>query len=244
MALPSLIAFGPLAPWPASDRVNQLRLALQHESSLRPIVNAIQELPQLWEALSNQDPSLNSIAGEAAADQLAQWTTGANINQIVEDKCNVTRMPLTIIAQVVRYISYLRQHDEPLVHHSIRKSVAAGGGIQGFCIGLLSALAVASGKTEDDVGYYAAISVRLAFCVGAYVDLDQQRNSGDSKSSTLAVRWKTPATLEHVQRLISRHSDVSLNFNLHSYTFYLSIITSYQSLDHSSMHYCFISPSS
>nr|WBO01262.1 putative type I non-reducing polyketide synthase [Cladonia rangiferina] len=205
MALPSLIAFGALAPWPAPDRLHQLRNALQHQKSLNPIMKAIQELPLLWKALSKQDPSLHSIAGEAAADQLAQWMTGAGTTQIVDDKGNVTRMPLTTVAQITQYISYLRQYDEPLRHESLTKSAAVGGGIQGFCIGLLSALAVASGKTEDDVGNFAAISVRLAFCIGAYVDLDQHRNSGDSKASTLAVRWKAPTTLEDIQRLLSKH---------------------------------------
>lgn len=215
MPLPSLIAFGALAPWPVSDRLEQLRNALQHQKSLKPIAKAFQELPLLWRALSNQDPSLNGIAGEAAADHLAQWITGVGLAQTGEDKGNVTRMPLTTLAQIADYISYLRQGDEPCGHESVMKSVAAGGGIQGFCIGLLSALAVASGKTEDDVGRFAADSVRLAFCVGAYVDLDQHRNGGDSKASTLAVRWKSPMMLEDIQRLLSRHPGVSIIIKFH-----------------------------
>lgn len=225
MALPSLIAFGALAPWPPLDRLDQLRNTLQHEDSLKPIVKAIQELPLLWKDLSNQDPNLHSIAGAAAADQLAQWISGAGTIQIVDDKGNVTKMPVTTIAQIVQYISYLRQCDGPLAHQSIKRSVAVGGGIQGFCIGLLSALAVASGTTEDDVGHFAAISVRLAFCVGAYVDLDQHCNGGDSKASNLAVRWKAPTTLEDIQRLLSRHRDVSIIAKFRWSTLVSGIIT-------------------
>ena len=213
MAIPSLIAFGALAPWPASDQLDQLRYALYYHNSLKPIIKAIQQLPLLWKALSTQDQSLHGIAGEAAADQLAQWLNGDVTAQTIDDEGNVTRMPLTTITQIAQYVSYLHQYDEPLCHESIIKSTAASGGIQGFCIGLLSALAIASGKTEDDVGNFAAMSVRLAFCVGAYVDLDRHRNGGDSKASTLAVRWKTPTTLEDIQRLLSRHPDVSLFLN-------------------------------
>lgn len=215
MALPSLIAFGALAPLPPSDRLDQLRNALQREDSLKPIVKAIQELPLLWKDLSNQDTILHSIAGAAAADRLAQWISGAGTTQIVDDKGNVTKMPLTTIAQIVQYITYLHQCDAPLGHQSILESVAVGGGVQGFCIGLLSALAVASGKTEDDVGHFAAISVRLAFCVGAYVDLDQHRNGSGSKASNLATRWKAPTTMEDIQRLLSRHPDVSIIAKFH-----------------------------
>ena len=210
MTLPSLIAFGALAPWPVSDRLDQLQNALQHQKCLSPIVKAFRELPKLWKALSDRDPNLNSIAGEAAAAHLAQWISGTGFAEIAENKGNITRMPLTTMAQIADYISYLRQCGEPIGHESVRKSVAAGGGIQGFCIGLLSALAVASGKTEDDVGRIAADSVRLAFCIGAYVDLDRHRNGGDSKALTLAVRWKSPTLLEDIQRLFSRYPDVSV----------------------------------
>ena len=120
-------------------------------------------------------------------------------------------MPLTIISHITQYISYLRQFGEPLTHESIIKGVAVGGGIQGFCIGLLSALAVASAKTEDDVGYFAAIAFRLAFCIGAYVDFDQ-RQGGNAKASTLALRWKASTTLEDIELLLSRYPDVSLLF--------------------------------
>lgn len=195
-------------------------------------MKAVRELPLLWNELSKQDPRLHSIAGEAAADQLAQWTRGAGTPQIVDDKGNITRMPLTTIAHIVQYVNYLRQGDEPLSHESITQSVAPGGGIQGFCIGLLSALAVASGKSEDDVGHFAATSVRLAFCVGAYVDLDHYHNGADSKASTLAVRWKAPTTLEDIQRLLSRHPDVSLIVKLHYLKIYSGMITCCWISDH------------
>ena len=237
MALPSLIAFGALAPWPASDRLDLLRNALQRHSSLKPIIQVIQELPLLWKALSDQDQSLHSIAGEAAADQLARWINGAGPTQTVDDKGNVIRMPLTTITQIVQYVSYLCQYDELLRHESIKRNAAVGGGFQGFCIGLLSALAVASGKTEDDVGNFAAASVRLAFCVGAYVDLDQHRNGGDSKASTLAVRWKTPTTLEDIQRLLSKHPDVGLISILHISISHAGIITCCGKSDHLGMRF-------
>ena len=210
MTLPTLVAFGALAPWPTPDRLDQIRNALQHQESLNPIITAVRELPLLWKALRSADPILGSIEGEVAADQLAHWVTGAGSALVVKDKGNIARLPLTILTQITQYANYLRHCVGPDGHESIIKSVAAGGGIQGFCIGLLSALAVASAKAEIDVGNFAAISVRLAFCVGAYVDLDRHRNGGDSKAITLAVRWKADTVLEHIQALLSRHPDVSL----------------------------------
>jgi len=215
MELPSLIAFGALAPFPSPDRLNQLRIALRHHTSLKSITKAIQELPLLWKILLGSDPSLQSISGEAASSQLSQWISGAGTAQFVEAKGNTTRMPLTIISQIVQYISYLHQPDAPLSQEAVRKSVALGGGIQGFCVGLLSALAVASGKTENDIGDFAAISVKLAFCIGVYVDLDEFTNGGEYKASAVAVRWKAPTKLEDIQLLLSRYQDVSVIINFH-----------------------------
>ncbi|KAL9604332.1 MAG: hypothetical protein Q9179_001888, partial [Wetmoreana sp. 5 TL-2023] len=207
MTLPSLVAFGAVAPWPGTDRLDEIRNALHQHATLEPAIAAIEELPSLWKVLSKQDPRLSCVAGGAAADQLAQWIGAAGVAQLVQDKGNVTRMPLTIMTQIAQYIGYLRQCDEPLDHKSIIESAAAGGGFQGFCIGLLSALAVASGKTEDDVGIFAAASMRLAFCVSAYVDLDRHCIGDDCQVSNLAVRWKAPTTLEDIQSLLSKHPD-------------------------------------
>ncbi|KAL6718201.1 hypothetical protein ACLMJK_004289 [Lecanora helva] len=207
MTLPSLIAFGALAPWPAPDILRQLQDSIRNHKSLKPIIQAIEELPLLWRALSKQDPVLNDIAGEAAAYQLAQWATSSRTIQDLENNGNVTRMPLTIMFQIAQYVSYLHTCDCRNGHESIIESVRAGGGIQGFCIGLLSALAVASAKAENDVGNFAAVSVRLAFCVGAYVDLDRHHNGGGSKTLTLAVRWRAPTTYEDIQNLLLRFPD-------------------------------------
>ena len=210
MILPSLIAFGSLAPWPKPPRLNELRSALQQQESLKPILQVIKELPLLWKVLSKSDPGLDGIAGEAAADELAEWVTAAGAAYLLEDKGNVTRMPLTVITHIAQYTSCLRQFDKASSHRAIMESVLAGGGIQGCCVGLLSALAVASGKSEEDVARFAAVSVRLAFCVGAYVDLDRHRIGSKSQTSNLAVRWKEPTTIGDIQSLVSRHPDVSL----------------------------------
>ena len=210
MAFPSLVAFGGIAPWPGTDRLDQLRTTLHQQSSLKSFVRVIQELPLLWKTLVRQDPSIHSITGNTAAEALSQWITGGAITQTVHDLGNVIRMPLTTIAQIAQYISYLRQRGDPYAHEAIIKNAILGGGIQGLCIGLLSALAVASGKTEDEIGSFAATSVKLAFCIGAYVDLDAHRSKDESNPSTMAVRWKAPTTLEDIQHLASRHPNVSL----------------------------------
>lgn len=121
MTLPSLISFGAIAPWPGSDRLIQLRNVLHQQKSLKPIIEAIQELPLLWKALSEQDSGLKSIAGEAAAYQLAQWMTETGAAQILEDRGNVTRMSLlqeTLFGQASVQTSMKRQ--QVFRRHTVR----------------------------------------------------------------------------------------------------------------------------
>ncbi|KAL2130202.1 hypothetical protein VTI74DRAFT_6769 [Chaetomium olivicolor] len=112
-------------------------------------------------------------------------------------------LPITILTHIVQYLSVLEHSGEAFDHKSVLQSVSAGGGIQGFCAGLLSALAVASGRTEGEVVALAATSISLAFCMGAYVDLDQAGNEGGGSCYTsLAVRWRAPTTCEDIQQIL------------------------------------------
>ncbi|KAI5917195.1 hypothetical protein F4810DRAFT_718129 [Camillea tinctor] len=110
-------------------------------------------------------------------------------------------LPITNIIQIIQYLNYLG-YSKMTDHASILRSVGAGGGIQGFCAGLLSAIAVASGTSEEEVAELAATSVKLAFCIGAYVDLDQLKHGESSRSSNLAIRLKATMTLHDIQRIL------------------------------------------
>ena len=207
MSTPGLIAFGAISQRPASDRLDEIRTVLQQQPSLASTGNALHGLKALWKTLVKQDSRLEKVDGLSTATQLSKWISGTIPSKELQDNGNLTQMPLTTLAHISQYVAYLRQGEES--HEAIVESVALGGGVQGFCIGLLSALAVASAETEHDLGSLAAQSVRLAFCVGAYVDLDSHIRGQQSQTTTLAVRWKAPTTLEDVENLVNKYSDVS-----------------------------------
>jgi len=209
MATPGLIAFGAISQRPASDRLDEIRTLLQQQPSLASICHTLQGLKSLWKTLVNQDPRLESVNGLATATQLSEWITGTISSKDLQDNGNLAQIPLTILAQISQYVVYLRQGEES--HEAIIESVALGGGVQGFWVGLLSALVVASAETENDLGSLAATSVRLAFCVGAYVDLECHLRGRNSQTKILAVRWRESTTLDDVENLIKKYSDVSGN---------------------------------
>ena len=203
---PSLVAFGSLANWPVPQQSSLLRQFLLESALLRPIVQSLYDLTTLARALSSKDPTLNTLTIQSAADDLIQWIKDGERANLSKELRNALLMPMTVIAQAVQYLSALQQSNG-IEHASVLESVGTKGGIQGFCAGLLTAVALASSTIEDTIGIHVAISVKLAFCIGVYVDLDQDNCGGTY--STLAVRWREPTTLEDVEQLVEGYVDVS-----------------------------------
>lgn len=104
---PSLTAFGSLAPWPAPDRLRQLRDSLRQQALLKPMVEATHGRASLWKALVTSEPGPDVVANLNAADQLAAWITDVDCAQTVEEKRNVMTIPMTTIAHIVQHFSYL-----------------------------------------------------------------------------------------------------------------------------------------
>ncbi|KAI0016488.1 hypothetical protein F4780DRAFT_772859 [Xylariomycetidae sp. FL0641] len=183
--LPSLVAFGSVASWPEPEQLQQLRQALRRNSLFHPVLASLRELGSAWRALVAHDPALSAVDGQASSEKLAELASDSDDIPVMKEKSNMMTLPITVVTQVVQYLSYLDHAGPTIDHASVLKSTAAGGGIQGFCAGLLSALAI------------AATSVTLAFCVGAYVDKDQLMGGSGSQTSNLA----------DLQRLLLNHPE-------------------------------------
>jgi hypothetical protein len=203
---PSLVAFGALAPWPASGWQQHLKNALQNKESLKPLLAAIFDLQCIWDVLAVQDPRLEHGLGRRDAEQWAAWASAPS-HEVLDERHNALTVPMTVITHIVQYLDYLESTGGTLPHDSVIKTVGSKGGIQGFCIGLLSALAVASAQDEQDLGKFAANSFKLAFCVGVYIDHTQSVGCG---FSSLVVRWQVPSSLEDLQSLLRQYPDVSI----------------------------------
>ncbi|KAI3339589.1 hypothetical protein F4824DRAFT_455895 [Ustulina deusta] len=205
--LPSLITFGSLTPWPSQDQILQLQREFHRKASLfGPLIEAVRDLDSLWRKMLSQDPALDVVDGRAAARKLEGLLSGTVNEYTRDEKRNALIMPITILAQIAQYLSFL-EHSEVAHHHSVLESITAGGGVQGLCAGLLSAHAVASAATTEDVVAVSCTSLRLAFCVGAYVDADQVSNDGNAETTSLAVRWKEPTKLEDIQEVLLNHQN-------------------------------------
>jgi len=198
-----LLVFGPQTTWPTTDYLSQLRLFLLRDSRLRAFVTAIKNLPALWNDLVVHDPRLQSITGGDDLQQLVAWLADGNFRGDMTTPSNVLSMPFTVIIHVAQWLHYLENNPNAAELSQLLESARAGG-VQGFCIGLLSAIAVASAQNEEDIITYGGVALRLATCVGAYIDLDRL----ECDTTVLAVRWSSAESHNRLVSVVKEFSDV------------------------------------
>ena len=201
--LPSLIVFGSLNTLSSAEEQQELRHSILQQDHLSHVREAICRLPEVWETLLANDAALDIVQGAAAAEQLATWVFSGEALSRGTTQNNILSLPLTILSHLCEYMTYLQQTG--FSHSTILDHVVKAGGVQGFCAGLLSALAVAGSRDEGSVGLHGALSVRLAFAIGAYVDLDSLKNG---QTSCLALRWKSPNSLASIQNILEKYNSV------------------------------------
>ncbi|KAI1115963.1 BcPKS19, polyketide synthase [Nemania sp. NC0429] len=187
--LPSLLVFGPQNGFPSDEILQDLRQELVGNPQLSALKRAVDELPQLWETLIDFDKSLSELPGANYLAQLRRWVKEGGPFPYHQDRPpNLYALAVTLILQISQYARYLRHLGDDS-HRLLLESVRTAG-IQGFCVGFISAVVVASSKSESDIGAAAAVGLRLAVCIGAYVDLEALRSRDAGGASCIAIRWR------------------------------------------------------
>ncbi|OAR02343.1 hypothetical protein LLEC1_04192 [Akanthomyces lecanii] len=200
--LPSLVVFGPLTAWPSVEDLHRLRAELSHRTLLAPIHETIRNLDTLWSEMCQIESELDTLPGQRAARQLSEFFDGNSSDGLIrEESRNMITVPLTVIAHITQYMSFLEGNGQPIDHGAVLGS-ANFVGVQGLCVGLLSAVAVSSAMTKDEVVKLAASAIEIGFCIGAFVDLDQRNATEGTLYANLAVRWKSPMTLQSLRRFL------------------------------------------
>lgn len=223
---PSMVIFGSLGQVSRQDEFQQLERALKRDQSLfQPIISALSGLDSVWDSLLEHDSNLSVLAetGRLVSMSFARFVADSAEPELHDRGLfelarhtdqgrgrNMVTMPMTILDHIVQYQDYIKRSG--VSHMSLLQSVStSGAGIQGFCAGLLSAVAVGGASTMAEVMASAAKSIHLAFSVGAYVDADIARSGKVYRS--IAVRWRSAGKPANVQEILDKYPDVSKSFH-------------------------------
>lgn len=211
-ALPSLLVFGPQTELPSQEVLAGLRQELTQNPSLLSLKVAVKDLLRFWHTLTDFDPELCQVPGAKYLSDFQHWILdGGAFPHHLTGNPNVYALSVTVVLQITQYIRYISGLGLKDPHRHILDGLVDGGA-HGFCVGLLSALAVSSSQTEADIAAVAGTSVRLAVCIGAYVDKDGRFGELPDQKACVDVRWRDDNAdgKDEVIALIRTYQDVGL----------------------------------
>ncbi|CAE7015382.1 hypothetical protein P3342_004097 [Pyrenophora teres f. teres] len=180
---PTLLLFGPLSSLSPST-LESIRNTIISSSTHAWVEEAFTSLLVAYTDLCQEFSSLYDADVKASIANLATWLKTGVATPNTENMPNTLLAPLVVAAQLVQYRAFCEKQGLNYKEGKVQE-------INGFCIGLLSALAVSlsQGEASRDFGLHAATAVRLAMLAGAVVDEQDARN-GSGPSRTLSVAWK------------------------------------------------------
>ncbi|KAH8430981.1 uncharacterized protein LDX57_008643 [Aspergillus melleus] len=220
---PSIFVCGPqTTTLPPQEYFVHLRQTLRYDSTLEAIDTAIAELPEIWKTLVNEHPGLNELHGNGILRDMNGWITGDSDN-LGYSKSLLSNMhlgPLTVVLQVMEYLNYLAR--EGVDHSEVMGSVARGG-FQGLCTGFFTASALSCSKDTAEIGKHVAVALRLALCIGAMVDLENQSGVLPAGMISVTVRWTSGSDRRRVMDILGRHEEAYLSVNMDTHS--ISITT-------------------
>ncbi|KAI9370219.1 hypothetical protein BJX61DRAFT_549115 [Aspergillus egyptiacus] len=197
-ARPALLLFGPQQSTIRLDEFKTLVSTITTTPDLTFLLDAVTGLEEIWADIVNACPELTIIPGQETLHQLALYVTGRSEPGDWKENVTgcITLNIITVLSQVVELWKF--ETATGGVH-----STPAGAGvkdIQGFCIGFLTAAAVASYRTQETLERNIAAALRLAVCVGALVELDSMVNS---PGVSVSASWRTPAQYQELNRIVT-----------------------------------------
>ena len=211
--LPSMAVFSPQSKAPQEAYLDELRSYLCGKAELRPLLDAIEELPKTWSIFANNNADISALSqGQRHTQALSDWVMNGNSSRIANIMSGILSLPLLTIIQVVQYFQFLEV--KKLRHIDFMARLRDRGGIQGYCGGLMPAMAIACSADEAEVATNASKAMAIALGVGAYGELgDDETIEGPT---TIVVRLKYPG---QAQEMIEDFADVSCPF-VHPETFW------------------------
>ena len=185
--LPSMAVFSPQSKAPKEAYLDELRSYLCGNAELRPLLDAINNLPSTWSIFADYNPDIAALSqGLRYTNALSDWIRNGNSSTIANAMSGILSLPLLTIIQVVQYFQFLEV--KRLRHNDFLARLRDRGGVQGYCGGLMPAIAIACSASETEVAANASKAMGIALGIGAYGELGDDENI--EGPTTIVVRLK------------------------------------------------------
>ncbi|OTA53099.1 ketoacyl-synt-domain-containing protein [Hypoxylon sp. EC38] len=183
--------FGPQVTNWTSDSLSSLRFDLLGNPNLEFLSKSLTELPSLWSILE-KDYASQDFSGVEKLKELHDFAIGGGTVLNPQDLTNTHLAPLTVVSHIVEFT---RSVD----NLGTKESLARFNATQGFCIGFLSAAALASANDWDEFKRNVSGAIQLAACIGIAVDAGDASHSAQDRATAVSVHWKTASDRAYLE---------------------------------------------
>ena len=199
--------FGPQMTHWTHDQLSELQLDLLRNTRFSFLVTTLLRLRSFQSRLKD-DARISSHLTETGLDDLEGFATGHNIPNLLF-LSQAVLAPLTILSQTVNLIGLTedeKEHDGCFTYQDA----------QGFCIGFLSAAALASSSNRAEFEQNASNAVRLAFLLGTVIDAENLSHAPADRAVAVSARWKTHSDRTYLDTSLDLCPNVSFLGSLYT----------------------------
>jgi hypothetical protein len=139
---------------------------------------------------------------------LADWAKTGESTAVANAMSGISSLPLLLIIQIGQYLEYLEL--KGIRHHEFVAQLRDGGGVQGYCGGLLSVMPIACSRDETELVKNAAVAMHVALGIGAYGELGDDDDINGA--TTIVVRLRQVSQGEDIVSMFPGVCIFSMSF--------------------------------
>ena len=188
-SLASCAVFCPQSKAPEKRYLDDVIHFLKSRVILAPLLQTLSSLEDIWALLVESNLAISKLDhGLQYVRNFSAWVRSGDSSKVVGCMSGIVSLPLLVVIQISQYFQYLEACGAS--HAEFLAKLGSNGGIQGYCGGLPTAIAIACSGNDADLVSNCATAIRLALVIGLYGELaDDGRDPGPT---TLVVRLKQP----------------------------------------------------
>jgi len=185
--------------------------AIISSQSFEWVLNTLEELPKHWEDLVEAVPKLKHTSGGSLLYGMNLRLKTGEITKGSFPLPNLLLTPLVVIAQLLQYTNFVEgARLSSKKQQDLQEAFSHSTEAVGLCTGLLSALAVSSSGTEEELQRFGSVAIRLAMVIGALVDAQDTLADNDGDSRSFSITWNTPEAGTKVEEILESFPEVWL----------------------------------
>ncbi|KUI71338.1 Conidial yellow pigment biosynthesis polyketide synthase [Cytospora mali] len=217
----ALLVFGSQLESLSTASLNDIRDTLLDSPSRQWVLDTVIGLTDCWDALATATPDITDMIGHDRGKHLLadlnswlrQGPNNGQENDLLRDLDALPSMilsPLVVLTHLAQYRRYLSELSKRAGKDEAKTDMHAElvnnkkTSTLGFCMGCVSAFAVASAGNHEELDKYGSVAVRLAVVGGALIDAQDAWNTeqGLGPSKSYASAWRNASQREEMQRIV------------------------------------------